>query len=144
MKIEIRTSRFDPWSELANYSQNQVNRTAAGACAVFVGSMRDFNDGQAVSSMTLDHYPGMTEKQLQQIAETHASNHVLEDVLIVHRVGEITPGESIVLVAAWSSHRKQAFDACRAIMEDLKHKAPFWKQEQTDQGHHWVTKNTAG
>ena len=143
MKIEIRTSIFNPWSELRTYESENTDHSI-GACSTFVGTMRDFNQGDCISSMTLDYYPGMTEKQLEKIARSHSDQHQLEDVLIIHRVGEIHPGESIVLVACWSSHRKQAFDACRAIMEDLKHNAPFWKQEQTEQGQRWVEKNTAG
>ena len=143
MKVKIKSTEFDPWSELASHTSEHLNHKI-GACSTFIGTMRDFNEGKDVSTMTLDYYPGMTEKQLDQIVQSHACKHQLEDALIIHRVGEINPGESIVLVATWSSHRKQAFDACRSIMEDLKHKAPFWKKEQTDQGQHWVEKNTAG
>ncbi len=143
MRIEVRTTAFNPWSELNAYESNDANHSI-GACSAFVGSMRDFNEDTSVSAMTLDYYPGMTENQLKKIANTHSNQYQLEDVLIIHRVGEIKPGESIVLVACWSSHRKQTFDACRSLMEDLKHKAPFWKQEKTDQGLRWVEKNTAG
>jgi len=143
MKIEIKTSPFEPWAELADYESKHIDHKI-GACSSFVGNMRDFNEGNAVNSMTLEYYPGMTEKQLETIIQNQISQHQLKDGLIIHRVGEISPGESIVLVATWSSHRKQAFDACRAIMEELKHRAPFWKKEQTDQGQHWVTKNSQG
>ena len=106
--------------------------------------MRDFNAGQTIEAMTLDYYPGMTEKQLDRIVRHQVEAHQLLDALVIHRVGQIQPGEPIVLVATWSSHRKQAFDACRDIMEELKHHAPFWKQEQTGQGMRWVDKNTPG
>ncbi len=142
MHIEIRKTLFNPWTELDRYQSNENHRI--GACASFVGSMRDFNEGSKVNAMTLDYYPGMTEKQLEQIIQAQSSANDLDDALIIHRVGEIQPGETIVLVAAWSAHRKQAFDACRSIMENLKHSAPFWKKEVTDLGERWVEKNTAG
>ena len=142
MPIEIRKAGFSPWSELGQF-ENSKN-TQIGACATFVGSMRDFNEGNSVRTMTLEYYPGMTEKQLEQILAKQSAAHQLDEALIIHRVGEIQPGEAIVLVAAWSAHRKQAFDACRAIMEELKHNAPFWKKEVTNRGERWVEKNTAG
>lgn len=142
MHVEIRQSCFNPWSELKLY-ENRGNHKI-GACASFVGSMRDFNENRTVREMILEYYPGMTEKQLRKIIETQSAAHQLDDALIIHRVGKILPGESIVLVAAWSSHRKEAFDGCRSIMEELKHNAPFWKKETTDQGLRWVEKNTAG
>ena len=142
MQIKISESEFDPFLALSEH-QKERNYTI-GACACFIGTMRDFNEGRDVSSMTLEHYPGMTENQLTLIVQTRCDQHTLEDALVIHRVGEIKPGEPIVLVATWSSHRKQAFDACRGIMEDLKHKAPFWKKEQTEKGIHWVENNTPG
>ena len=142
MHVEIRQTEFNPWSELAQF-ENSENKHI-GACAVFVGTMRDFNEGCTVSAMNLDYYPGMTEKKLNQIIESQSTRHQLEDALIIHRVGTIHPAEAIVLVAAWSAHRKQAFDACRSMMEALKRNAPFWKKEITRQGERWVDKNTAG
>lgn len=142
MHIEIRKIAFNPWSELNQYEHSGNHKI--GACASFVGTMRDFNEGSKVTRMNLEYYPGMTEKQLKQIIQTQCTEHHLDDALIIHRVGEIHPGEAIVLIAAWSTHRKQAFDACRSIMEELKHNAPFWKKEVTRQGERWVEKNTAG
>ena len=113
-----------------------------GATAVFVGSMRDFNEGDDVQQMWLEHYPGMTEKHLQTIADEAMQKWDLLDVLLVHRVGEINPGDPIVLVAAWSAHRAAAFDASRYLMEELKSRAPFWKKEQLDSSSRWVEKNT--
>lgn len=115
-----------------------------GATASFVGTLRDFNEGAAVSGMFLEHYPGMTEKQLEQIAAEAAQRWPLLDSLIVHRVGPIEPGEAIVLVAVWTSHRGDAFDACRHIMEALKSRAPFWKKESLQQGGRWVERNSDG
>ena len=106
--------------------------------------MRDFNEGDEVQGMFLEHYPGMTEKALQAIAEQASERWALLDVLIVHRVGELLPGEPIVLVAVWSAHRKAAFEACREVMETLKSCAPFWKREQLAEGQRWVEKNTTG
>jgi molybdopterin synthase catalytic subunit len=139
--IELRTDIFDPWQELANY-QSRLEAGKFGACTSFVGSMRDFNEGDDVSQMTLEHYPGMTEKFLQKICDEASAKWPLLDCLIIHRVGEINPNESIVLTAAWSAHRDAAFAACRYLIEELKHRAPFWKKEQTSNGERWVETNT--
>ncbi len=142
--IEITESAFDPWQRLVTYQQQTMQgRTDYGATAVFVGTMRDFNEGDSVTSMTLEHYPAMTQKQLSQIVVESFSRWDIQNALIVHRVGNILPAEPIVLVAVWSAHRAEAFDACRYLMEDLKHKAPFWKKEQLIEGtNRWVEKNT--
>lgn len=147
MHIEVIGEAFSPWALLAEYEQRTVNGHSHGkhgATAAFVGTMRDFNEGDTVQGMFLEHYPGMTEKALTAIAEQAIERWSLLDVLLVHRFGELLPGEPIVLVAVWSAHRKQAFEACRHIMEVLKSSAPFWKREQLDDGHRWVEKNTAG
>ena len=146
MKIEIRPEPFDPWSELAAHQSagGSLSPGRYGACASFVGTMRDFNEGEDVRSMFLEHYPEMTENQLGQLAEESVRRHGLLDVLILHRVGEIRPNDPIVLVAAWSAHRKEALGACREIMEMLKSRATFWKKEQLGQGERWVERNTPG
>ncbi len=146
MKIEIRPDPYDPWEELAAYqSASEALRPGSyGACASFVGSMRDVNEGDAVRSMFLEHYAGMTESQLEELACEAIAEHGLLDVLILHRVGEIHPDDPIVLVAAWSAHRKAAFDACRAMMEMLKSRATFWKKEELADGSRWVAQNTPG
>ena len=115
-----------------------------GATACFVGTMRDFNEGESVRSMKLEHYPGMTEEHLEKICEDAHQKWDLIESLIIHRVGLIEIADPIVLVCVWSEHRAEAFDACRFIMEDLKSKAPFWKQESTAEGKRWVEKNTPG
>lgn len=115
-----------------------------GAQALFIGYMRDFNEDVSVQAMTLEHYPGMTERHLQEIGEEAGRRWELLDVLIVHRIGEIRIGDAIVLVSVWSAHRAAAFDACRWIMEDLKSRAPFWKKEQLEAGERWVEKNSPG
>jgi molybdopterin synthase catalytic subunit len=144
VKIEIRDQPFDPWQELSSYQQTGSTAASSyGATALFVGTMRDFNEGDRVHGMTLEHYPGMTEKHLEAICHNATSRYNLLDALVIHRVGPIQPGEPIVLVAVWSVHRAAAFDACRLIMDDLKSKAPFWKKEELDEGKvRWVDHNT--
>jgi len=107
--------------------------------------MRDFNEGQTVQSMTLEHYPKMTENQLGKIVSEAQQQWALLDSLIIHRIGEVSPDDSLVLVAVWSSHRGDAFDASRFIMEALKSRVPFWKKEQlTNNQQQWVAQNTDG
>ncbi len=143
--IKICTASFDPWQELSHHQDaSQELRGRYGATASFVGTMRDFNEGDTVQAMTLEHYPGMTERHLQQIVATAIARWTLLDALVIHRVGLLTPNDPIVLVAVWSSHRAAAFEACRSIMEDLKSKAPFWKKESLTDGQRWVEKSTAG
>lgn len=146
MVIEVREQPFDPWQYLAAYQvQHSADTAHSGATAVFVGTMRDFNEGDSVQAMHLEHYPGMTEVQLQGLADHAMQAYGLDDVVIVHRVGAITPAQTIVLVAVWSAHRAAAFTACRQIMETLKHQAPFWKRETLSDGSsRWVEKNTLG
>lgn len=145
MAVLICAQAFDPLEELRRFQQGfGARRHKVGALATFVGSMRDFNEGDEVASMVLEHYPGMTERHLEDLAARAATRWGLADILIVHRVGEVLPGDDIVLVATWSAHRAHAFESCRAVMEELKSTAPFWKKERTAQGERWVTKNTPG
>jgi molybdopterin synthase catalytic subunit len=137
MTALLRGEAFDPWQELAHIESGLV-KGAHGACASFVGTMRDFNVGDHVHSMSLEHYPEMTQQFLDKICAEATSRWDLIDCLIVHRYGEIKPGEPIVLTAAWSAHRAEAFDACRYLIEELKARAPFWKKETTDTGERWV------
>ncbi len=138
MQVRILTRPFNPWHYLACYQAESLVAGQYGATASFVGTMRDFNIGKQVSSMTLEHYPAMTQKYLETLCLESIERFGLQDALIVHRVGVIQPGEPIVLTAAWSAHRNEAFDACREMMEALKAKAPFWKKELTDSGERWV------
>ncbi len=144
MTVEIREHPFDPWQTVSAYRSKQLVAGKSGASAVFVGTMRDFNEGDEVQAMVLEHYPGMTEQQLKDMRDQAVSKHDLEDALVVHRVGTVHPGDDIVLVAAFSAHRKAALDACREMMEILKSTAPFWKKETLTQGERWVEKNTPG
>lgn len=146
--IEIAEETFDPWLYLSEFQQQNLPKDSTGsfgATAVFVGTMRDFNEGDDVRSMTLEHYPGMTDKQLELIVEEAEAQWPILHSLLLHRVGNIQPGENIVLVTVWSAHRAAAFEASRFIMEALKKKAPFWKKEVLVDGEsRWVSKNTPG
>ncbi|MBI5463126.1 MAG: molybdenum cofactor biosynthesis protein MoaE [Gammaproteobacteria bacterium] len=145
MIVEVTATPFDPWQRVQTHQAQHLSAGRYGATAVFVGTLRDFNDGDDVSSMTLEHYPGMTEKYLEQISKDAAARWNLLDTLIVHRVGELHPNDPIVLVAAWSAHRKDAFEASRWLMEELKSRAPFWKKERLSEGgERWVEGNTEG
>jgi molybdopterin synthase catalytic subunit len=133
--IRIQTEPFDPAAEqdALRHGQPQV-----GAMVAFVGLMRDINDDATVRSMTLEHYPGMTERALEAIAAEAEQRWELEGIRILHRVGRLEPQEPIVLVAVTSRHRRDAFRACELIIDYLKTDAPFWKKEQTDAGERWV------
>ena len=145
MVVRVRDTPFEPYAEVLAYQAERFEGAGAfGAAAVFVGTMRDFNEGDSVQGMTLEHYPGMTERHLEAICSDAAARWPLLATLIVHRVGEIAPGDAIVLVAVWSAHRAEAFEACRHLMEDLKSRAPFWKKERLVDGTRWVARNTAG
>lgn len=146
MLIELCEQAFNPWQRLQQFQAEQPSLAGkAGATSVFVGTMRDFNQGDEVVAMTLEHYPGMTERQLELIVEEAQQQWQVLDALVVHRTGPVNPNESLVLVAVWSTHRGDAFDASRFIMEQLKSRAPFWKQETLASGElRWVEKNTGG
>lgn len=145
MRIKVVDSLFDPLDEIRSAETELAERRSKiGASSFFVGSMRDFNEGDSVQSMFLEHYSGMTEKRLEEIAVLAKTKWGLDWVLIVHRIGQILPAEPIVLVATWSAHRAQAFESCRAIMEKLKSTAPFWKKESLNGGTRWVKNNTVG
>jgi molybdopterin synthase catalytic subunit len=144
--IEITDKPLNPWQRLEAYQQQRTELAGKyGATAVFVGTMRDVNEGDDVTAMQLEHYPGMTEKYLHAIVEQAMRQWSLLDVLIVHRVGAVLPTETIVLLAVWSAHRADAFEANRHLMELLKSKAPFWKKETLNSGAmRWVEQNTPG
>ncbi len=135
MKIAVQQAEFDLAAEVAAlYRANP----RVGAVASFLGLVRDINDGQGVSAMTLEHYPGMTERALADIVEQARGRWDVIDVCVIHRVGPLSPTDPIVLVAVASAHRGDAFAACEFIMDFLKTRAPFWKKERTPQGEHWV------
>ena len=144
MQIELKQECFDPYGELAKYQRSMITAGSYGATSSFVGTMRDFNEGETIEGMTLEYYPGMTEKQLHGICLEAGKRWDLIDLLVLHRTGKIQVGDPIVLVSVWSAHRGDAFDACRYIMEELKHTAPFWKKEKLQSGERWVERNTDG
>jgi molybdopterin synthase catalytic subunit len=133
--IRIQTEDFDAGAEIAKL---RAGNPAVGAVASFVGVCRDRNDGEAVATMTLEHYPGMTEKALEKIVEEALTRWKILDVTVVHRVGELKPTDQIVLVVVSGAHRGEAFAACEFLMDYLKTRAPFWKKEQTPAGARWV------
>ena len=144
MPVRIVEAAFDPQAEQRAF-EAALPPGSFGATASFVGTMRDANEGDGVSAMTLEHYPGMTERELGRIVDEARERFRVIDSLVVHRVGRILPGEPIVLVVACSAHRAAAFDACRWAMEALKGRAPFWKKEAlADGGERWVERNTPG
>ncbi len=133
--IRVQDEDFDLGAELAALTRG---KTSVGGLAVFVGLVRDVAGEEALGAMTLEHYPGMTEKMLERIEAEARERWPLEASLIVHRTGRLEPGERIVLVAAASRHRQAAFDACQFLIDWLKTKAPFWKLEETEDGPKWV------
>jgi molybdopterin synthase catalytic subunit len=133
--IRIQTEDFDAGAEIAKL---RAGNPKVGAIASFVGVCRDVNDGESVATMTLEHYPGMTEKALAKIVDEAMARWRIIDVTIVHRVGELKPTDQIVLVVVSSGHRGDAFAACEFLMDYLKTRAPFWKKEQTPEGARWV------
>jgi len=135
MTIRIQTADFDLSSEIAAL---RLNHPEVGAVVSFVGTVRDMNEGASVAAMTLEHYPGMTEKALTQIVAHASARWDIVEALVIHRIGPMLPLEQIVLVAVAARHRGTAFAACEYIMDYLKTEAPFWKQEQTPQGARWV------
>ncbi len=126
--IHVQDTLFDPAAEQETLWRG---RPQVGALVTFLGLMREFNDGQGVTRMTLEHYPGMTEKALQAIAEEATRRWPLDGVRILHRVGALAPEDPIVLVAVTSAHRGDAFRACEFLIDYLKTRAPFWKKEHT-------------
>lgn len=135
MTVRVQTQDFDAGAEIERL---RVGNPKIGAVASFIGIVRDLNEGAAVGSITLEHYPGMTEKSLASISEQAKARWKLFDVLIVHRVGTLAPTDQIVLVVTTSAHRGDAFAACQFVMDYLKTDAPFWKKEATAAGERWV------
>ncbi len=133
--IRVQESPFDIAEEMRLVRQGNL---AIGATAAFVGTVRELSGDSTIDTMTLEHYPGMTEKALEDIAEQARERWPLEALLVVHRYGRLEPGDDIVLVITASAHRKAAFDACMFLMDWLKTKAPFWKLESGQDRDEWV------
>jgi molybdopterin synthase catalytic subunit len=135
MPIRIQENDFDISAEIATLRQGD---SRVGAVASFLGTVRDMNDGSQVKGMTLEHYPGMTEKSLQAILDQAKVRWDIYQSLVIHRFGPLLPEDQIVLVVVTSAHRGEAFAACEFIMDYLKTEAPFWKKEETPEGSRWV------
>ena len=135
MPVRVQQQDFDCGAEIAALRGTDGR---VGAVASFIGTVRDVNEGTGVATMTLEHYPGMTEKALEAICADARSRWDLLDTLVIHRYGELQPADQIVLVAVTSAHRGEAFAACQYIMDYLKTEAPFWKKETTPNGARWV------
>jgi len=133
--IRIQEKDFDVSAEIASMRKGDPR---VGAVVTFLGTVRDMNDGSSVKGMTLEYYPGMTEKALQEILDQAKSRWDLYQTLVIHRVGLLLPEDQIVMVAVTSAHRGEAFAACEFIMDYLKTAAPFWKKEDTPEGGRWV------
>ena len=135
MSVRVQTEDFDAGAEIKRL---RLSRADTGAVAAFIGQVRDINEGSDVAAMTLEHYPGMTEKALQNIVDEASRRWDIFDALIIHRIGTLRATDQIVLVLVCGAHREEAFAACEFIMDYLKTEAPFWKKEQTSQGERWV------
>ncbi|MDD2665085.1 MAG: molybdopterin synthase catalytic subunit MoaE [Dechloromonas sp.] len=135
MTVRVQAADFDVGAELTALRAGDAR---VGALASFVGLVRDINDGARVAGMTLEHYPGMTEKALEAIVAEAKGRWDIYDALVIHRVGPLAPCDQIVLVAVTSAHRGESFAACEFIMDYLKTRAPFWKKEATPDGGRWV------
>jgi molybdopterin synthase catalytic subunit len=133
--VRVQEAAFDIGAEI---DALRAGDPRIGAVATFVGTVRDVNEGASVAAMTLEHYPGMTERALADIVAEAKARFDILDVLVVHRVGRLAPGDAIVLVAVTGTHRGDAFAACEFVMDYLKTRAPFWKKEATPQGERWV------
>lgn len=135
MAVRVQTEDFDIGVEIAAMRRGNPQ---IGAVASFIGVVRDLNEGARVAEMTLEHYPGMTEKALEKIVAEARSRWDIYDALVIHRVGTLRPTDQIVLVVVTGAHREQAFQACSFLMDYLKTRAPLWKKESTPQGTRWV------
>lgn len=135
MTVRVQTEDFDIAAEIARLRHGNAK---IGAIASFIGLVRDLNEGDSVAEMTLEHYPGMTEKALEEIVATACQRWDILEPAIIHRVGTLRPLDQIVLVVVASAHRGEAFAACEFLMDYLKTRAPFWKKEQTPSGSRWV------
>jgi len=133
MTIRVQREDFEPGVEIA-----RLQREDTGAIVSFVGVVRGESHGEKLVSMTLEHFPGMTERELERISEQARSRWSLQGVSVVHRFGELKPGERIVLVVTAAAHRRAAFEAAEFLMDYLKTRAPFWKRELRASGEHWV------
>lgn len=134
-RVSIQTEDFDLSTEVARL---RAGDAGVGAVAAFVGTVRDVSEGQGIQRMELEHYPGMTEKSIEAMIDEAEGRFRIRAARVIHRVGELMPGDQIVMVAVTSAHRGDAFQACEFLMDYLKTQAPFWKKEHTPEGARWV------
>ena len=135
MPVRVQFEDFDAGAEIAKL---RAGNRSVGAVVAFIGTVRDLDDDVAISNLTLEHYPGMTESALQEIIDEAKARFDIRDALVIHRVGSLAPGDQIVLVVVTGVHRGMAFDACEFVMDYLKTRAPFWKKERREDGERWV------
>jgi molybdopterin synthase catalytic subunit len=134
-RVTVQTADFDLGAEVAAL---RAGDAGVGAVASFIGTVRDRNDGEGVSAMELEHYPGMTERAIEAMIDEAMRRFDIRAARVIHRVGLLQPRDQIMMVAVTSAHRGQAFLACEFLMDYLKTQAPFWKKESTPEGAHWV------
>ena len=137
MIIKVQQEDFEPMAEMAAYPVDAI--AGAGGSVTFTGTVRDYSEAADILAMEIEHYPGMTERELERISAEAARRYDILGSLIIHRYGHLAPQDNIVMVAVWSRHRAAAFDACRFLIDLLKTSAPFWKKEVTLAGVRWVT-----
>ncbi len=142
MPVVLQEFAFSPYQRLQDYEMQCRKPGESGATVNFIGSVRDMHEGCTVEAMTIECYPQMALQEIEKICENATAQWQLDDFLVMHRYGRVEPGDALVLVAVWSTHRQQAFDACRHIIHHLKHKAPFWKQEHNGDDSCWLESNT--
>lgn len=142
MSVVLTEFEFAPYQRIQDYEEQCRKPGESGAAVIFVGSLRDMHDGLAVDAMTIECYPEMALQEIEKVCEAAEEQWQMDDLLVMHRYGKVGPGDALVLVAVWSAHRQQAFDACRYIIHYLKHKAPFWKQEHHGEQSRWIENNT--
>jgi molybdopterin synthase catalytic subunit len=139
-RVSIQADDFDLGTEVAAL---RAGDGGVGAVAAFVGTVRERNDGAAVQSLELEHYPGMTEAAIESMIDQAVERFAIRAARVVHRVGRLAPAAQIVLVAVTAAHRGEAFQACEFLMDYLKTQAPFWKKERTPEGERWVDARVA-
>lgn len=137
MRVKVQPEDFDPRQEIQAFPQDPIR--VAGGEVSFIGLVRDYSESSDILGMEIEHYPGMTERELERVCAEAAGRFDILDSLVIHRYGKLLPSDRIVQVTVWSRHRAAAFDACRYIIDELKTRAPFWKQEITPGGKRWVT-----
>jgi molybdopterin synthase catalytic subunit len=141
IRVQVTGELLDPYRVLAEASAS-VPPGVCGACASFIGTVRGGDNAEPLDGMYLEHYPGMAEREIEAVCRDAQNRWNTSHIEVWHRVGELKPGEPIVVVGVWSHHRAEAFDACRAVIGYLKERAPFWKREQSNTGRRWVVTNT--